>query len=68
MYEQLKKAADAGTISRKTACRTAIKAGDKITYLALFFNQSIEIINIMIDVDDNLIDRFDGTELSAVYC
>lgn len=68
MYEQLKKAVEAGTISRKTACRTAIKAGDKIAYLALFFNQSIEIINIMVDVDDTLIDRFDGTELTAVYC
>ena len=68
MYEQLQKAVETGTISRKTACRTAIKAGDKIAYLALFFNQSIEIINIMVDVDDTLIDRFDGTELTAVYC
>lgn len=68
MYEQLQKAVETGTISRKTACRTAIKAGDKIAYLALFFNQSIEIINNIIDIDDEFIDRYDGTEISLVYC
>lgn len=68
MYEQLKNAVDSGIISRKTACRTAIKVCDKPTYIALFLNQPIEKVNFVIDLDDDYINRFDGTEISMVYC
>ena len=66
MYYQLKKAIDSGSISRKTACRCAIKNGAKNEYIALLLNLSIGTVNRLIDIDDNFIDEFDGTEISAL--
>ncbi len=66
MYEQLQKAVETGTISRKTACRTAIKLGYKNEYVALLLNKSLAFINYLIDIDDNYLDNFDGTEISML--
>ncbi len=66
MYEQLQKAVYFSTISRKTACRTAIKLGYKNEYVALLLNKSLAFINYLIDIDDNYLDNFDGTEISML--
>ena len=66
MYFQLKKAIESGIISRKTACRCAIKHGAKNEYIALLLNVSIGTINRLIEIDDTFIDEFDGTEISAL--
>ena len=66
MYFQLKKAIECGSISRKTACRCAIKNGAKNEYIALLLNLSIGIINRLIEIDDSFIDEFDGTEISTL--
>ena len=66
MYFQLKKAIDSGSISRKTACRCALRNGAKNEYIALFLNLSIGLINRLIEIDDSFIDEFDGTEISAL--
>lgn len=66
MYYQLKKAIERGSISRKTACRCAIKNGAKNEYIALLLNLSIGIINRLIEIDDSFIDEFDGTEISTL--
>lgn len=66
MYYQLKKAIERGRISRKTACRCAIKNGAKNEYIALLLNLSIGLINRLIEIDDSFIDEFDGTEISAL--
>ncbi len=66
MYEQLQKAVETGNISRKTACRTAIKLGYKNEYVALLLNKSIAYIDYLIDIDDYFLDDFDGTEISML--
>lgn len=66
MYEQLQKAVEAGTISRKTACRTAIKTGDKVVYIALLMGWSLPFTDYLIENDDNFIDNFDGTEIAKI--
>ena len=66
MYFQLKKAIDSGSISRKTACRCALKNGAKNEYIALLLNLSIGLINRLIEIDDTFIDEFDGTEISVL--
>ena len=66
MYFQLKKAIESGSISRKTACRCAIKHGAKNEYIALLLNLSIGTINRLIEIDDTFIDEFDGTEISTL--
>ncbi len=64
MYEQLQEAVEVGTISRKTACRTALKLGYKNEYIALLLDKSIDYINYLMDIDDYFIDNFDGTEIA----
>lgn len=66
MYYQLKKAIESGNISKKTACRCAIKNGAKNEYIALLLNLSINTVENLIDIDDSFIDEFDGTEISAL--
>ena len=66
MYFQLKKAIESGIISRKTACRCAIKNGAKNEYIALLLNLSLNAVENLIDIDDSFIDEFDGTEISAL--
>ena len=64
MQNILQKAVENGTISRKTACRTAIKICDKVLYIALLMDWSLRFTNYLIEIDDNFIDNFDGTEIS----
>ncbi len=66
MYNQLQKAVEAGTISRKTACRTVKKLGCKNEYVALLLNKSLAYIDYLTDVNDNFLDNFDGTEISTL--
>ena len=66
MYFQLKKAIESGIISRKTACRCAIKHGAKNEYIAILLNLSIGTVNRLIEIDDSFIDEFDGTEISTL--
>lgn len=66
MYFQLKKAIESGAISRKTACRCAIKHGDKVEYIALLTDLPIKAVNRIIEIDDTFIDEFDGTEISSL--
>ena len=63
MYNELKKAVEVGTISRKTACRIALKNGLKNEYVALLLGYTLDFVNRLIDTDDRFIDSFDGTEI-----
>ena len=62
----LQKGIESGSISRKTACRCAIKNGAKNEYIALLLNLSIGTVNRLIEIDDSFIDEFDGTEISTL--
>lgn len=66
MQNELQKAVKAGTISRKTACRAAIKICDKVLYIALLMDCSLRFTNYLIENDDDFIDNFDGTEISKL--
>ena len=66
MYNQLLTAYRNGTITRKTACRVLIKNGLKNEYIAMLLLYPLNRVNDIIELDDNFIDNYDGTEISKI--